>query len=289
MHTAVKIDPSYRRGQTVYVTDAVARRGRGLQPAAARTRGAGYAADIRAEYEKMAIGHANQRSSGKRLTLAQARANRAKPDFADYVPPAPSFFGTRIYTNYDLAELAQVYRLDAVLPDLGTGRAVSRHPRPTTRSARRRRDLFNDAQEMLKKIIDGKWLTASAVIGFWPANQSPDNVDDIVVYGDKARKFPIQTCTPCASRWRARPGRPNLALSDFIAPVGVEDYIGGFVVTAGIGEDKHIKKFEAAKDDYSAILLRALADRLAEAFAERMHERVRQDYWGYAADENAQQ
>jgi 5-methyltetrahydrofolate--homocysteine methyltransferase len=138
---------------------------------------------------------------------------------------------------------------------------------------------------MLAKIIDGQWLQASAVIGFWPANQSPDNVDDILVYGDKARKFPIATLHTLRQQMAREQGRPNLALSDFIAPVGVEDYIGGFVVTAGLGEDKHIKKFEAAKDDYSAILLRALADRLAEAFAERMHERVRQNYWGYAAEE----
>ena len=146
--------------------------------------------------------------------------------------------------------------------------------------------MFADAQKMLAKIIEGKWLQASAAIGFWPANHSPDNEDDIVIYGDKARKFPIQTLHTLRQQMAREPGRPNLALSDFIAPVGVEDYIGGFVVTAGLGEDKHIKRFEAAKDDYSAIMLRALADRLAEAFAERMHERVRKDYWGYAADEN---
>jgi len=147
-------------------------------------------------------------------------------------------------------------------------------------------DLYRDAQAMLKKIIDGKWLSASAVIGFWPVNKSPENPDDIIVYGDKARKFPIQTLHTLRQQMAREAGRPNLALSDFIAPAGVEDYIGGFVVTAGIGEDRHIKKFEEAKDDYSAILLRALADRLAEAFAERMHERVRKDYWGYAPDEN---
>ena len=124
------------------------------------------------------------------------------------------------------------------------------------------------------------------MIGFWPANRDPKNPDDITVYGDKARKFRIQTLHTLRQQMAREQGRPNLALADFIAPPGVEDYIGGFVVTAGIGEDKHIKKFEAAKDDYSAILLRALADRLAEAFAERMHERVRKDYWGYAADEH---
>ena len=283
VHTAVKIDPSYRRGQTVYVTDA----SRAVGVASSllhKDTGASYAAEIRAEYEKMATAHANKQVSGKRLTIAQARANRAEPDFATYKPPQPSFFGTRKYTNYDLAELAQyidwtpffqTWELagpyPAILTDDKVGKAAS--------------ELFADAQKMLARIIEGKWLQASGVIGFWPANRSPDNEDDIVVYGDKARKFPIHTLHTLRQQMAREPGRANLALSDFIAPVGVEDYIGGFVVTAGLGEDKHIKKFEAAKDDYSAILLRALADRLAEAFAERMHQLVRQNYWGYAADE----
>ncbi|HEX2759216.1 MAG TPA: vitamin B12 dependent-methionine synthase activation domain-containing protein, partial [Rhizomicrobium sp.] len=144
------------------------------------------------------------------------------------------------------------------------------------------RDLYRDAQAMLKKIINEKWLTARAVIGFWPANSSDD---DILVYGDKARKFPIQTLHTLRQQMAREQGRPNLALSDFIAPDG-EDYIGGFAVTAGIGEEKHLQAFRDAKDDYSAILLSALADRLAEAFAERMHEKVRKEYWGYASDEN---
>ncbi len=283
VHTAVKIDPSYRRGQTVYVTDA----SRAVGVASSllhKDTGAAYAADIRTEYEKMAVAHANKQVSGKRLTLDQARANAAKVDFTGYVPPAPGFMGSRIYTNYDLGELANYIDwgpffstwelagpFPAILTDDKVGKVAS--------------DLYRDAQAMLKKIIDGKWLTASAVIGFWPANRDPKNPDDIIVYGDKARKFPIQTLHTLRQQMAREADRPNLALSDFIAPVGVEDYIGGFVVTAGIGEDKHIKKFEAAKDDYSAILLRALADRLAEAFAERMHERVRKDYWGYAAQE----
>jgi 5-methyltetrahydrofolate--homocysteine methyltransferase len=136
---------------------------------------------------------------------------------------------------------------------------------------------------MLKKIVDEKWLTARAVVGFWPANSVDD---DILVFGDKARKFPIETLHTLRQQMARDAGRANLALSDFIAPAGTAaDYIGGFAVTAGIGEEPHIKAFEAAKDDYSAILLRALADRLAEAFAERMHEKVRQDYWGYAGEE----
>jgi 5-methyltetrahydrofolate--homocysteine methyltransferase len=284
VHTAVKIDPSYRRGQTVYVTDASRAVGVASSLLQKET-GAAYAAGIRAEYEQMAIAHANRQVSGKRVTLAEARANAAKLDFAAYQPPAPHFLGARTYTNYDLEELAryidwgpffQTWELagpfPAILTDPVVGQVAS--------------DLYRDAQAMLKKIISGKWLSASAVIGFWPVNRSADNPDDIIVYGDKARKFPIQTLHTLRQQMAREGGRPNLALSDFIAPMGVEDYIGGFVVTAGIGEDRHIKKFEDAKDDYSAILLRALADRLAEAFAERMHERVRKEYWGYAPDEN---
>jgi 5-methyltetrahydrofolate--homocysteine methyltransferase len=283
VHTAVKIDPSYRRGQTVYVTDASRAVGVASSLLQKET-GAAFAADIRAEYEKMAIAHANRQVSGKRVSLDEARANAAKPDFTNYAPPAPHFLGARTYTQYDLEELAryidwgpffQTWELagpfPAILTDPVVGQVAS--------------DLYRDAQAMLKKIIDNKWLSASAVIGFWPVNKSPDNPDDILVYGDKARKFPIAVLHTLRQQMAREAGRPNMALSDFVAPIGVEDYIGGFVVTAGIGEDKHIKRFEEAKDDYSAILLRALADRLAEAFAERMHERVRTDYWGYAPDE----
>src|SRR6185503_13495270 len=135
---------------------------------------------------------------------------------------------------------------------------------------------------MLKKIVDEKWLTARAVIGFWPANSAED---DILVFGDKARKFPIATLHTLRQQMVRENNRPNLALSDFIAPQG-DDYIGGFVVTAGIGEEKYLHAFRDAKDDYSAILLSALADRLAEAFAEALHQKVRKDYWGYAAEEN---
>ncbi|HXS06378.1 MAG TPA: methionine synthase [Rhizomicrobium sp.] len=280
VHTAVKIDPNYRRGQTVYVTDAS--RAVGVASSLlSKDSGANYAATVRNEYELLARNHANQRSGGKRLSLAQARANRARPDFETYVPPTPKFFGTRVYDNYDLAELAsyidwtpffQTWELAGPFPQILTDEKVGHAAS----------DLYRDAQAMLKRIVAGKWLTARAVVGFWPANAVDD---DILVYGDKARKFPIATLHTLRQQMARDAGRPNLALSDFIAPVGTADYIGGFVVTAGIGEEPHIKAFEAAKDDYSAILLRALSDRLAEAFAERMHEKVRRDYWGYAADE----
>jgi 5-methyltetrahydrofolate--homocysteine methyltransferase len=279
VHTAVKIDPSYRRGQTVYVTDAS--RAVGVTSSLlSRDGGATYAAGIRDEYETMARNHAGQRSNARRLTIEQARANRARLDFAKRAP-APKFLGTRVFDQYDLGELAryidwgpffQTWELagpfPAILTDEKVGKAAS--------------DLYRDARAMLKKIVDEKWLTARAVIGFWPANSRDD---DIVVFGDKARKFPIQTLHTLRQQMTREAGRANLALADFIAPEG-EDYIGGFAVTAGIGEEKHLQAFRDAKDDYSAILLSALADRLAEAFAERMHEKVRKDYWGYAAEED---
>ncbi len=280
VHTAVKINPAYSRGQTVYVTDAS--RAVGVASSLlSKDSSANYVAEVRADYENIARNHAAQRSNARRLTLAQARANRARPDFAK-TAPAPKFFGTRVFDNYDLAELTryidwtpffQTWELagpfPAILEDEKVGKAA--------------RDLYADAQKMLKKIVDEKWLTARAVIGFWPANSVDD---DILVYGGNDRKSPIATLHTLRQQMAREQGRPNLALADFIAPEGSADFIGGFVVTAGIGEEKHLQAFRDAKDDYSAILLSALADRLAEAFAERMHEMVRKEYWGYAAGEN---
>jgi 5-methyltetrahydrofolate--homocysteine methyltransferase len=281
VHTAVKIDPNYRRGQTVYVTDAS--RAVGVASSLlSKDGGRNYAAAVRAEYENVARNHAGQRGHGKRLSLADARANRARPDFQAYTPVAPTFLGTRAFHDWDLAELAryidwgpffQAWELagpyPAILTDDKVGKAAT--------------ELFNDAQALLKKIVERKWLTARAMIGFWPANSVDD---DILIYGDKAHKLPIATLHTLRQQMPREAGRPNLALSDFIAPIGIPDYMGGFVVTAGIGEEERIKGFEAAKDDYTAILMRALADRLAEAFAERMHEKVRREYWGYAAGES---
>jgi len=288
VHTAVKIDPGYRRGQTVYVTDASRAVGV-VSSLLSKETGASYAAGIRAEYEKIATGHANQRTGGARLPIAKARANRAMPDFSK-VALAPKFLGIRVFDNYDLAELA---RYIDWTPFFRTWELAGPYPAILTddKVGKAATDLFNDAQAMLKKIVAEKWLTARAVIGFWPANSDPRNVDDILVYGENdgeagSRKSPIAVLHTLRQQMTREQGRPNMALSDFIAPPGVADYIGGFAVTAGIGEEKHLEAFRAAKDDYSAILLSALADRLAEAFAERMHERVRKEYWGYAADEN---
>ncbi len=281
VHTAVKINPNYARGQTVYVTDAS--RAVGVASSLlSKTQKPQFVADILKEYQEIATKHAAARAPGRRLTLAQARANREKIDWFIYTPPVPSYFGTRQYGPYDLGELVryidwtpffQTWELTGqyptILEDATVGEAA--------------RELFKDAQAMLKKIVAEKWLTAKAVVGFWPANSDGD---DIIIYGDKARKFPIHTLHTIRQQMSRESDKPNLALADFIAPKGRgEDFIGGFAVTSGLGEEEHIKRFEAEKDDYSAILLRALADRLAEAFAERMHERVRKEFWGYAKDE----
>jgi 5-methyltetrahydrofolate--homocysteine methyltransferase len=282
VQTAVKINPGYHRGQTVYVTDAS--RAVGVASSLlSKTRRASFVATTRKEYEEIAARHSAQRGSGRRLTLAQARANREKIDWASYLPPLPSYFGTRQYGPYDLGELA---RYIDWTPFFQTWELVGQYPGilEDDKVGEAARGLFKDAREMLAKIIEGAWLTAKGVVGFWPANSDGD---DIVVYGDKARKFPIQRVHTIRQQMNRENNKPNMALADFIAPVGQgADFIGGFAVTAGLGEEEHIKRFEAEKDDYSAILIRSLADRLAEAFAERLHERVRKEFWGYAPDEN---
>jgi len=281
VHTAVKIDPGYRRGQTVYVTDA----SRAVGVAASllsRTARDGFVAGVRREYEEIARTHAAQRAPGRRLTLQQARANKAKLDWSSYKPPVPAFFGTRVYDSYDLGTLARYIdwtpffqtwelagKFPSILDDEKVGAAA--------------RNLYRDAQAMLRRIVEEKWLTARAVVGFFPANAVGD--DDIAVYGDKAHKFPIATLHTLRQQMSRESDRPNLALADFVAPRGTEDFIGAFVVTAGIGEEERVRRFKEAHDDYSAILLSALSDRLAEAFAEHLHERVRRDFWGYAPGE----
>jgi 5-methyltetrahydrofolate--homocysteine methyltransferase len=281
VHTAVKIDPNYRRGQTVYVADAS--RAVGVASSLlSKTQKPDFVANTRKEYEDIATRHAAARAPSRRLSLAQARANKLKFDWPAYTPPVPTYFGARQYGPYDLGELV---RYIDWTPFFQTWELVGPYPAiledPTVGPAAR--DLFRDAQAMLEKVVAGKWLTARAAVGFWPANADGD---DIVLYGDKARKFPVATLHTIRQQMKRESDKPNLALSDFIAPAGQgADFIGGFAVTAGLGEEAHIKRFEAEKDDYSAILLRALADRLAEAFAERMHERVRRELWAYAPDE----
>ncbi|HTT84886.1 MAG TPA: vitamin B12 dependent-methionine synthase activation domain-containing protein, partial [Rhizomicrobium sp.] len=283
VHTAVKIDPNYRRGQTVYVADAS--RAVGVAAQLIGHARANYAANVRLEYAEIAERHARaNRAPGRRLSLAAARANRLKFDWSCYTPPKPRFLGLREFPHYDLGEL--VPYIDWT-PFFQTWELVGRYPLilDDPQAGEAARGLFADAQAMLEKITRENWLKARAVIGFWPANA---NEDDIVFFESEMRDVPLATLHTIRQQMSRESDKPNLALADFVAPraSGAADYLGGFVVTAGHGEEDHIRRFEAEKDDYSAILLRALADRLAEAFAERLHERVRREFWAYAPEEN---
>ncbi len=282
VHTAVKIDPNYRGGPVVHVNDAS--RAVGVASALlAPERREAYAAEVRADYARISAAHFRAQADKKRLSLADARGNALRIDFAKAPPNKPTFFGIRTFRDYDLAELADYIdwtpffqtweltgRFPAILDDPKVGEVA--------------RSLYDDARNMLERIVRENWFTAQATIGFWPANAVGD---DIAVYADDARETEIATLHTLRQQLEKREGRCNTALSDFVAPraSGVADYIGAFVVTAGIGEDIIADRFKRANDDYSSILCKALADRLAEAFAERMHARVRREFWGYAPGE----
>jgi 5-methyltetrahydrofolate--homocysteine methyltransferase len=282
VHTAVKIDPAYRRGRVVHVNDASRAVGVASSLLSPDKRD-DFLRDVRAEYDKITDAHYRAQRNKKRLTLEAARANRLTIDWQAARPVKPSFLGTRTFRGYPLAELVETIdwtpffqawelsgRFPAILSDPVVGEAA--------------RSLYDDARRMLDTIVKENWFTANAVIGFWPANAVGD---DIALYTDETRATPLATLHTLRQQLERRAGRANLALADFIAPKdsGVPDYIGAFVVTAGIGEDTITMRFKQSNDDYSSILVRALADRLAEAFAERMHQRVRKEFWGYAPDE----
>ncbi|EEE05112.1 methionine synthase [Burkholderia multivorans] len=285
VHTAVKIAPNYE-GPVVYVPDA----SRSVSVASSLLSDEGaakYLDELKADYERIRDQHANRKAQPM-VTLAEARANKTRIDWANYTPVKPKFIGRRVFRNYDLNELAnfidwgpffQTWDLAGPYPAILNDEIVGE-------SARR---VFSDAKSMLARLIQGRWLTANGVIALLPANSVND--DDIEIYTDESRTDVLLT-------WRnlrqqsVRPVvdgvmRPNRSLADFIAPKesGVADYIGMFAVTAGLGVDAKEKQFEADHDDYSAIMLKALADRFAEAFAEAMHARVRRELWGYASDE----
>ncbi|WP_299132383.1 methionine synthase [uncultured Amaricoccus sp.] len=281
VHTAVKIHPKYDRGQAVYVTDASRAVGVVSSLLSADAKGA-YVEAIQAEYGKVAENHARSEREKRRLPLERARANATRIDWTGYVPPKPSFLGTRVFAEWDLADLARYIdwtpffqtwelkgRYPAVLDDPAQGAAA--------------RQLFEDAQAMLARIIGEKWFAPKAVIGFWPANAVGD---DIRIHADEGRTTERAMLRTLRQQITKRDGRPNVALADFVAPEGIADYVGGFVVTAGIEEIAIAERFERRNDDYSSILVKALADRFAEAFAERLHERVRREFWGYAPDEH---
>ncbi|KKB08526.1 methionine synthase [Devosia geojensis] len=281
VHTAVKIHPRYERGQTVYVNDAS--RAVGVVSNLLSSQKDKFVADIRAEYAKAAAAHARAEAEKQRLPLARARANAFRPDWDGYTPPSPKFLGTRIFENFDLATLA---RYIDWTPFFQTWELKGRFPKilEDEKQGEAARQLYEDAQRMLKQIIEEKWFAPRAVIGFWPANAVGD---DIRLFADETRKDELATLFTLRQQLTKRDGKPNMALADFVAPAesGKADYVGGFVVTAGIEEVAIAERFERANDDYSSILVKALADRFAEALAEYMHEEVRKDHWGYAADE----
>ncbi|MCO4862962.1 methionine synthase [Cupriavidus sp. WGlv3] len=285
VHTAVKIAPNYE-GPVVYVPDA----SRSVSVASSLLSDEGaakYLDELKSDYDRIRVQHANKKATPM-VTLAQARANKTPIDWSGYVPPKPKFIGRRVFRNYDLAELAnyidwgpffQTWDLAGKFPDILNDEIVGE-------SARK---VFSDGKAMLSRLIQGRWLSANGVIALLPANTVND--DDIEIYTDETR-------TRVALTWHnvrqqsERPvvdgvRRPNRCLADFVAPKGsgIADYVGMFAVTAGLGVDKKEAQFEADHDDYSAIMLKALADRLAEGFAECLHERVRKDLWGYDAAE----
>jgi 5-methyltetrahydrofolate--homocysteine methyltransferase len=285
-HTAVKIEPKYKGSQTTYVLDASRAVGvvSGLLSATERDR---LMAETKADYVKVREQFARGQDKRARATLSEARDNAFTPDWTAYDPPKPSFLGTRTYQAYDLADLARhidwspffaswelVGRYPQILEDDVVGEAAVA--------------LFADAQAMLQRIIGEQWFEARGVVGFWPANADGD---DIVLYTDESRetelaRFHTLRQQMAKDKTQADGGRANVALADFVAPVGTRpDWVGGFAVTAGHGEAEIAKAFKDKGDDYSAIMAAALADRLAEAFAEALHRKVRTELWGYAPDE----
>ena len=265
VHTAVKIHPRYARSQTVHVNDASRAVGVVSSLLSPETRAATIQA-VRAEYRKVAEAHERSEADKVRVPLAKARANALKIDWSAYRPATPTYLGARAFEWSDLADLARYIdwtpffqtwelkgRYPAILDDPEQGAAA--------------RALFDDAQAMLKRIIDERWFQPKAVVGFWPAAQAGD---DIQLFADEQRSAPVATLYTLRQQLSRRDGRPNLALADFVAPAssGVRDYVGAFVVTAGLADDAIAERFEHANDDYSSIMVKALADRFAEALAE---------------------
>jgi 5-methyltetrahydrofolate--homocysteine methyltransferase len=213
--------------------------------------------------------------------MADARANKFPVDWSKTEIIKPAFTGNKVFDNYDLKEIAEYIDWTPFFHSWEMKGSYPKILKDPERGAEANK-LFNDAQSMLKKIIDGKWLAAKAVIGIYPANTVND--DDTEVYDEAGKK--IATFHSLRQQSKKPAGQYNVALADFVSPIGKQDYIGAFALTTGIGIDEHIARFEADHDDYSAIMLKALADRLAEAFAELMHKKVRKEFWGYAKHED---
>jgi 5-methyltetrahydrofolate--homocysteine methyltransferase len=279
-HTAVKIEPHYK-GPTVWVPDASRAVGVATQLASAEQRAA-YLEGVRADYVKVREAHANK-TGQKSISLEAARANAIAIDWAGYRPPKPRQLGVTSLKNYPLEKLVdfidwgpffQAWDLAGKYPDILQDAVVGEAAR----------NVLAEGRAMLDRIVKGRWLTASGVFGVWPANSVGD---DVQIYSDEKRDRVLATWHNLRQQNEKPSGNPNQCLSDFVAPrdSGVPDYVGGFAVTAGLGIDAKVREFEAKNDDYSAIMLKAIADRLAEAFAEHLHWRVRTEFWGYASEE----
>ena len=283
-HTAVKIEPQYS-GPVIHVLDA----SRSVAVASSlltddEKAAEKFRSDITAEYDKLRVDRGDRKSSKKYISIEKARENRIKIDWSDYTPPKPKQLGIKVFKDYSLEEIAEFidwtpfftsWQLRGKFPAIFDDEVVGVESKK----------LYNDAQSMLRRIIDEKWLTANAVFGLFPANST--DPDTIEVYEDDKRKEVMTSLYSLRQQRQKAPGQPNLSLTDYIAPKSSKkkDYIGAFAVTTGIGIEKWVKKFEKDLDDYSAIMLKALADRLAEAFTELLHKRVRTEFWGYSAKE----
>ena len=281
VHTAVKIAPRYSRCQAVHVNDASRAVGVVSSLLSPEAR-AGTIAAVREEYRRVKAAHERSEADKARVPLAKARANALKLDWSAFRPARPAYLGARGFDAFDLAETARYIdwtpffqtwelkgRFPAILDDPKQGEAA--------------RSLYEDAKAMLRRITKERWFAPKAAVGFWPAARAGD---DIALYADEARSKPVATLHTLRQQLNRRDGRPNLALADFIGPAEARDYVGAFVVTAGAGDEDIAKRFERANDDYSSILVKALADRLAEALAEMVHERVRRELWGYSPQES---
>ncbi|WP_174235430.1 methionine synthase [Chitinophaga barathri] len=279
-HTAVKIAPEYENG-VVHVLDAsrsVTVTGNLLNKALSKN----FLTDVKEEYVKLNDQFRNKRPVKQYHPIAEARKQKVTIDWAAFNPVKPAQLGTQVFDNYDLGEIAKyidwqpffiAWELHGKFPQILTDEVVGKE---ATR-------LFNDAQDMLKKLIDEKWLRARAVIGLFPANATAD--DTVTVTAIDGAEVPLEFLR---QQIKKAPGQPNISLADYIAPAETkkQDYIGGFAVTAGEGIEEHLERFKKEHDDYSSIMLKALADRLAEAFTELLHERVRKEFWAYATDEH---
>jgi len=281
VHTAVRIAPHYS-GVTVYVPDASRSVSVASNLLSAELKDV-YVAEVRADYDRIRVQHEQKKGQGTLIGIEDARRHAFKTDWTEYVPPKPLLTGAHTFENYDLSAIAA--HIDWA-PFFQTWDLAGRYPQilDDEKVGSAAHNVFNDAQAMLARLVREKWLAANGVLGLFPANSTGD---DIELYADETRVRTIAVIH-CLRQQTERPGgRPNFCLADFIAPkgAGVADYLGAFAVTAGIGIDKRVKAFEAQHDDYRAIMLKSLADRLAEAFAEHLHLRVRREFWGYAADE----